>query len=163
MHSKLPNPRRNRKGFTLVEIMIVVAIIALIGSIAIPSWQRARKRAQADILMNEMRVTADAFQVYVSEKGTLPASASGFSMIPTGMANYFPKKSTWTTVSPAGGYWYWWNFAPSEVWGFTGLIGIYNPKFDASQLTQIDTTLDDGDPNAGGIHTTSGWVFYGVK
>ncbi len=163
MRSKLPASRGNRKGFTLVETMIVVAIIALIASIAVPAWQRSRKRAQADILMNEMRVTADAFQVYVSEKGALPPTASGFSEIPAGMANYLPKKSTWTSVSPGGGYWYWWNFAPSEIWGFTGLIGVYNERWDPEQLAAIDTTMDDGDPNAGGVHTSAGWVFFGVK
>ena len=84
-------------------------------------------------------------------------------MVPTGMANYLPRKSTWTTVAPTGGYWDWWNFSPSEVWGFTGLIAVYNPRFDPDQLTQIDTVMDDGDPNTGGVHTTGAWVFYGVK
>ena len=163
MRSELPALRRNLKGFTLVEIMIVAAILALIASIAIPSYQRARKRAQANILINELRVTSDAFQTYVAEKGTLPPTASGFSMIPAGMSGYMPKKSTWTTASAGGGYWYWWNFSPSEVWGFTGLIGVYNPGFDPDQLAQIDSVLDDGDPSSGGIHTTSGWVFFGVK
>lgn len=152
-----------KRGFTLVETMIVTAIIALIASIGLPAWQRSRKRAQADILMNEMRVTADAFQTYIAEKGSLPQSASGFSRIPTGMANYMPRKSTWQTVAPTGGYWYWWNFTPSEVWGFTGLIGVYNTKFDGEQQSAIDSTMDDGDENTGGIRSTSAWVFYGVK
>ena len=143
--------------------MIVVAIIALIGSIAIPAWGRARKRAQANVLINELRVTSDAFQTYVAEKGSLPPTASAFSAIPVGMTSYMPKKSTWTGVSAGGGYWYWWNFTPSEVWGFTGLIGVYNPNFDPDQLTQIDTVMDDGDPNNGGVHTSGGWVFFGVK
>ncbi len=163
MRYKLPSLHPGRKGFTLIETMLVTAIIGLIASIAIPAWQRARKRAQADVLMNELRVTADAFQTYVAEKGGLPPTASGFSAVPTGMLNYLPRKSTWTSVAPTGGYWYWWNFSSSEVWGFTGLIGVYNPNFDADQQLAIDSTMDDGDGNAGGVHTQSGWVFLGVK
>ena len=37
----------HNKGFTLVEIMIVVALIALLAAIAVPSFLRARKRSQA--------------------------------------------------------------------------------------------------------------------
>jgi len=162
MRSKLTSPRRNEKGFTLVEIMIVFAVIALIASIAIPSWQRARKRSQADALINELRVTGDAFQVYSTEKGSLPPTSANFSVVPTGMSSYMPKNSTWAGTSPTGGYWVYWNFTPTGVWGFNGIIGVYNPNFDPDQLTQIDTSLDDGDPNNGGIHTTNGWVFYGV-
>ncbi|MEO6786755.1 MAG: type II secretion system protein [Chthoniobacteraceae bacterium] len=163
MHSKQPIIRGNRRGFTLIEIMIVVSILALVASIGIPSYQRSRKNAQTDALMNELRVTGDAFQMYAAEKGTMPPTAAGFSAVPTGMADYMPKNSTWTAAAPGGGYWYWWNFSPSSVWGFSGLIGVYNAAFDSNQLTQIDTTMDDGDPNNGGIHTASGWVFYGVK
>ncbi len=48
------------------------------------------------------------------------------------------------------------------VWGFSGIIGVYNPKLGSDQLTQIDTSIDDADPNTGGIHTATGWVFYGI-
>ncbi len=46
----------NRKGFTLVEIMIVVAIIALLAAIAVPGFLRARKRSQASRILNDLRM-----------------------------------------------------------------------------------------------------------
>jgi type IV pilus assembly protein PilA len=151
-----------RSGFTVVELMITVAIIAVVASLAIPAWGRVRKRSQADALLNELRVTGEAFQIYAAEKGSLPATSGSFSTIPAGMAPYMPKKSTWTTVAPTGAYWVWWNFGSGGIWGFTGLVGVYNPNYDPAQITHIDTAMDDGDPNTGGIHSTSTWVFLGV-
>jgi type II secretory pathway pseudopilin PulG len=143
--------------------MLVLATIALLAVIGIPSYQRARKRSQTGALINELRTTGDAFQIYASETRTLPPTGAGFSIIPTGMDSYLPTQSTWTGTPPGGGYWYWWNFAPAEIWGFTGLIGLYNPGFLLEQLEQIDTSMDDGNANTGGIRTSAGWVFFGVK
>ncbi len=162
MPSRLSLFHKRRNGYTIVELMITVAVIALVAALAVPSWQRARKRSQTDALLNELRVTGEAFQIYAAEKGALPANAGAFSVVPTGMANYMPKKSTWAGVSPTGGYWVWWNFGSGGFWGFTGIVGVYNPGFDPAEITHMDTTMDDGDPNTGGIHSTTRWVFLGV-
>ena len=47
-------------GFTLVEIMIVVAIIALLAAIAVPGFLRARKRSQASKILNDLRMISGA-------------------------------------------------------------------------------------------------------
>jgi prepilin-type N-terminal cleavage/methylation domain-containing protein len=56
-----------RRGFTLVEIMIVVAIIALLASIAVPGFLRARKRSQASRILNDLRVIDGACDMYAIE------------------------------------------------------------------------------------------------
>jgi prepilin-type N-terminal cleavage/methylation domain-containing protein len=60
LHSK-------RGGFTLVEIMIVVAIIALLAAIAVPSFLRARKRSQATTTKNDLRLIDSAIDQYAIE------------------------------------------------------------------------------------------------
>lgn len=57
----------NRGGFTLVEIMIVVAIIALLAAIAVPGFLRARKRSQASKIINDLRLIDSAMDQYAIE------------------------------------------------------------------------------------------------
>jgi prepilin-type N-terminal cleavage/methylation domain-containing protein len=64
-----------RAGFTLVEIMIVVAIIALLAAIAVPGFLRARKRSQASKIINDLRMISGAVDQYAienSKKSTDP-------------------------------------------------------------------------------------------
>jgi prepilin-type N-terminal cleavage/methylation domain-containing protein len=58
-----------RAGFTLVEIMIVVAIIALLAAIAVPGFLRARKRSQASKILNDLRMIDSAIDQYAIENG----------------------------------------------------------------------------------------------
>ena len=54
-------------GFTLVEIMIVVAIIALLAAVAVPSFLRARQRSQATAVKNDLRLIDSAVDQYAIE------------------------------------------------------------------------------------------------
>jgi prepilin-type N-terminal cleavage/methylation domain-containing protein len=66
-----------RKAFTLVEIMIVVAIIALLAAIAVPGFVRARKRSQAAKILNDLRLidsAVDQYAIETSKKGGDPVS-----------------------------------------------------------------------------------------
>lgn len=58
---------KNRGGFTLVEIMIVVAIIALLAAIAVPNFLRARKRSQATRILEDLRIIDSAIDQYAIE------------------------------------------------------------------------------------------------
>jgi prepilin-type N-terminal cleavage/methylation domain-containing protein len=58
-----------KAGFTLVEIMIVVAIIGLLAAIAIPNFVRARETAQANACINNLRQIDGAVDQYALEAG----------------------------------------------------------------------------------------------
>jgi prepilin-type N-terminal cleavage/methylation domain-containing protein len=60
-------PKTERAGFTLVEIMIAVAIIALLAAIVVPSFLRARKRSQATMVKNDLRLIDSAIAQYAME------------------------------------------------------------------------------------------------
>jgi prepilin-type N-terminal cleavage/methylation domain-containing protein len=66
--SKSMQTKTNRKqGFTLVEIMIVVAIIGLLAAIAIPNFIRARTKSQQNACINNLRQIDGAIQQWALE------------------------------------------------------------------------------------------------
>jgi len=77
-------------GFTLVEIMIVVAIIALLAAIAVPGFLRSRKRAQATKILNDLRLIDSAVDQYAIETN----KATGTTVNVTDWTNYMKKGST---------------------------------------------------------------------
>jgi prepilin-type N-terminal cleavage/methylation domain-containing protein len=79
--------KSRRTGFTLVEIMIVVAIIALLAAIAVPGFLRARKRSQASRIINDLRLIDSAVDQYAIET----SKKSGDAVAVTDWTNYLKK------------------------------------------------------------------------
>jgi prepilin-type N-terminal cleavage/methylation domain-containing protein len=75
------------KGFTLVEIMIVVSIIALLAALAVPGFLRARKRSQASRIINDLRLIDSAVDQYAIENNKM----TGSSVAVADWTNYLKK------------------------------------------------------------------------
>lgn len=145
------------KGFTLVEIMIVVVIIGILATMAGVAFKHTRQRSVATRVANDFRIFADAVQTYTLENGKYPADV-GPATLPPGMEDYI-KASSFTAVTPAGGLYDW----DQGVFGVAAGISLHNSTAGNDVLLEIDKILDNGDLGSGLVRMRSGGLIYIIE
>src|ERR1035437_1788920 len=91
----MKNRTSRNSGFTLVEIMIVVAIIGLLAAIAIPNFVRARTTSQKNACINNLRQIDGAVQQWALEQKKAASAAVGYTDIKDYLKN--------SVICPSGG------------------------------------------------------------
>lgn len=147
--SMLARQQRSR-GFTLVELMIVVSVISLLAVIAVPSAIRARESAQVSRFVADLRTAKGAFTVYAVDHGTFPGDKQPGEM-PDGMQEYLARMD-WQGRTTLGGQWDW----DYQQFGCRAGVSVYGPTAPAAQLQSADRACDDGNLATGSFRSRSG-------
>lgn len=164
-HHLGPRDRRTR-GFSLIELAVVVAIISIVCAIAVPMAHTLIISARTDAVANDLRIFSGGFHTYAQEKGTWPPEADGSGVVPTGMEPYL-RETNWTQPSPIGGKYTWDRNTLHQGHYYAAAISIRSVDGspvteDRNQLLEIDRKIDDGDLNTGrfllGFHNYPVWV-----
>ena len=143
----------HRRGFTLVEVMIVVGIIGLLATIAIPSFMKARLDGQCVRIANDLKVFRNALQIYAIDTGSFPPIPAGGGYPPE-LAEYIDQTS-WTDGVPGGG---------EYLWLYDNSLSEYVLYIDdgprVTMMTRVDEIIDDGHLLTGMFRQGSGLDYY---
>lgn len=146
-----------KSGFTLVEIMIVVVIIGLLATIALPAFFNNRKIAIANRVAKDLKTFTDAFEIYATENGGYPADL-GPGRLPSVMNDYL-HQSTFEAKTPAGGNYDW----DQGQFGTIAGVSVYAPTVEVDVLQKVDDILDDGNLSAGRFRSRAAGYIYIIE
>jgi len=148
----------NKKGFTLVEILIVVIIMAILAGVMIPQFTSSSDEAKLSTLRTDLVAMRAAIELYyIQHKSTYPGANTSNYGGHTTAAEYFVDQLTLYTdidgeaVAVKDG---------THKYGPYVKHGIPVNPFDDSDTVVVDTTTDD--LSAAAPDDTGGWIFFTI-
>jgi type IV pilus assembly protein PilA len=147
--------KHHPQGFTLVEIMIVIVIIALLNVMAFPAISNFRLKTQATRVAADFRQMKDGAELALTELGYAPPNGVP-SRFPADLIPYLPTSVTSGRKTEK-------NYFPSSRWAWDnlenrknrdwkyaiGLRSISSYKANRQIMVEVDRILDDGNINTG--------------
>jgi type II secretion system protein G len=70
-------PHASRKGFTIVELLVVIVVLAILTSIVVVTYSGVHEKARDTTRLNDATAIKEALETYRASKGTYPASVAG--------------------------------------------------------------------------------------
>ncbi len=142
-------PRFTQKGFTLLELLVVVVIIGIIAAIAIPQYSSFRNSSFAASAASDLKGFRLAFESYAAENGDFPNDSHIVLPPGTGIDNLIDN-THWLATTPVGGNY---NWEGPDGYPYAG-VAILGATADSSTMAKLDAMLDDGNLASGSFRIT---------
>jgi prepilin-type N-terminal cleavage/methylation domain-containing protein len=145
-----------RGGFTLVELIAVIVVLAILAGVAIPKYFDYRDRAAASSLAGTFKVLRYGYLAYYRDNNTWPPDNDGSYGNPFLASKYF-EFNIYEKPAPIGGLWNWNYFS-----GTNADVCIYNIGASPSAsvtaiMTRCDEIIDDGNLQTGTMQWDAQW------
>lgn len=130
---------KHPRGFSIIELMVVVTTIGILALLGIPGIRIAAERTEATAAANDIRVLTEAVEFYSTSVGSYPTSMT-YTQMPDEIAGYLP--ALWKNGS------YSWFYVNSSNFTY---IYVYNLNFTTEQAIRLDSIIDDGNIATGDV------------
>ena len=125
-HAEMSNEKRHSRGFTLLELMIVISVIIILASVALPQYHKTIMHARETLLKDDLFKLRSQIDQYAADKGKLPSSLD--DLVSAGYLRSLPKdpitdNADWNVVTGDDPY-------SSE--GGTGITDVHSSSGEVS-------------------------------
>ncbi len=127
-----------KDGYSVIELLIAVVIIADLALIAVPYLFRARQATQNSQFLNDLRVCVSAVEMYAAENTRYPAEAAP-AVVPTGLGIYL-NKLRWNQANSLNASWDW----DYQANGLNAAVSVVLSADDDVRMQEIDERMDNG-------------------
>ena len=129
----------SRKGFTLVELLVVIVVLAVLGAIVVPKFVGAGKTSKEAALRSDLQILRNAIQMFRSDTGYFPAALADVGVTSAPAAGLDTTGTSKTILA--------------TDWKGPYVVSVPNDPISAAAFTYVATTA--GDDPVGTVRSSS--------
>ncbi len=148
---------QSKKGFTLIEIMIVVLIVGLLAAMALPVFHRIASNSKTGVFAADIRMLQRAMEEYTLAEGLYPPDTST-GVWQNELSGYVSEAFFENETSLGGN----WDIEYNDN-GVTSAVGVADATSLAEDFVKVDDLIDDGDLSSGRFRQINGRYYWIIQ